>query len=71
MSTLKLITGLLMFVLFLNGKQINNNEKWEQIYSVIKNMEEPSFPSKEFDITDFGAVADGKTLNTKAINNTW
>lgn len=67
MSTLKIITGLLLFVLFFDGKQTNNDEKWQQIYTDIENIEEPSFPSKEFDITDFGAVADGKIINTEAI----
>ena len=32
-------------------------------------VEQPSFPDYSVSITDFGAVADGKTLNTEAINN--
>ena len=32
-------------------------------------MEQPVFPEYSVNITDFGAVADGKTLNTEAINN--
>lgn len=32
-------------------------------------VEQPSFPGYSVSITDFGAVADGKTLNTEAINN--
>ena len=29
----------------------------------------PVFPSKQVSIADFGAVADGVTMNTQAINN--
>ena len=32
-------------------------------------VEQPSFPEYSVSITDFGAVADAKTLNTEAINN--
>lgn len=32
-------------------------------------VEQPSFPDYSVNIKDFGAVADGKTLNTEAINN--
>ena len=32
-------------------------------------VEQPSFPDYSVSITDFGAVADAKTLNTEAINN--
>lgn len=32
-------------------------------------VQQPSFPAYEVNITDFGAVGDGVTLNTEAINN--
>ncbi|MBQ8674063.1 MAG: glycoside hydrolase family 28 protein [Bacteroides sp.] len=35
----------------------------------MKRVERPSFPDYTVNITDFGAVADGVTLNTKAIND--
>ena len=35
----------------------------------MSEVEQPSFPDYSVSITDFGAVADGKTLNTEAINN--
>ena len=35
----------------------------------MQQVEQPVFPEYSVNITDFGAVADGKTLNTKAINN--
>lgn len=35
----------------------------------MQQVEKPVFPEYSVNITDFGAVADGKTLNTEAINN--
>jgi polygalacturonase len=68
MSAIKGIIGLMLFLLLLNGEQTNSEDKWKEIYTVMGQMEEPSFPTKEFKITDFGAVGDGKTMNTVAIN---
>lgn len=68
MCKLKLLTGLLFSFFLLNGQQIDNKEKWDQIYAIMDQMQDPSFSSKEFKVTDYGAVADGKTMNTVAIN---
>ena len=54
--------------LLLHGQEVNNNVKWDQIYAVMEQMKDPTFTAKEYKITDFGAVADGKTMNTVAIN---
>ncbi|MCX7876467.1 MAG: glycoside hydrolase family 28 protein [Melioribacteraceae bacterium] len=35
----------------------------------MKTLTVPKFPNKEFSIVKFGAVGDGQTLNTKAIND--
>ena len=35
----------------------------------MSEVEQPLFPDYSVSIIDFGAVADGKTLNTEAINN--
>lgn len=45
-----------------------NKAAWEVANSIIKNMVEPTFPDKVYNIVDFGAVANGKTRNTDAIN---
>ncbi|WP_130733801.1 glycoside hydrolase family 28 protein [Flavobacterium sp. J27] len=34
---------------------------------ILKNVTEPQFKSDVFNVVDFGAIADGKTLNTNAI----
>jgi polygalacturonase len=66
---------LIIFVLFLtipglNGISQNCEEKtaWEEAYKIIQNLDEPGFPDKEYNIAAFGAVGDGVTKNTAAIN---
>jgi polygalacturonase len=45
-------------------------DSWSKADSILCEITEPSFPHVTFNILDFGAIADGKTLNTTAINNT-
>ena len=40
---------------------------WEQLPGILKNVKTPEFPDRDFDITQFGAKADGKTDCTEAI----
>lgn len=51
----------------------HNNTYTEQLYKDIPFempvVQRPSFPDYQVDIRDFGAKADGETLNTEAINN--
>lgn len=35
----------------------------------MEKVAQPQFPDYKVRITDFGAIPDGKTLNTQAINN--
>ena len=44
----------------------NENTGWEQVPEILKKIAEPKFPDNEFNIMKYGAVADGKTLCTKA-----
>ena len=39
---------------------------WEQVPEILKKIVPPEFPDTVFNITKYGAVADGKTLCTKA-----
>src|SRR4051812_42059620 len=50
--------------------QLQNEEQQYIDNAPFKNtsIHEPVFPDKEFSIKNFGAVADGITLNTEAIN---
>src|SRR5262249_40371913 len=40
---------------------------WAQVHALLGRGKAPTFPDREFKITDYGAVADGKTDNTEAI----
>jgi len=45
-----------------------NKKSWDEAYTIIKNLNEPKFPDKVYNIVEFGAVGDGVTKNTVAIN---
>jgi polygalacturonase len=49
----------------------NNDEKyqgdWEKAQQIRSVVKVPTFPNNQFNITDFGAVNDGKTNNSQAI----
>lgn len=40
---------------------------WQDYDAILARIKAPTFPAKDFLITDFGAIADGKTEATKAI----
>ena len=57
------------FSFCLNTLNIGSNPAdWDKADSILCEITEPSFPDVTFNILDFGAVGDGKTLNTNAIN---
>lgn len=68
MSSFYPVFSLALLLFLYPAQQPDVNEKWDEIYSVISQIKEPVFPDKTFKITDFGAVPDGTTLNTAAIN---
>ncbi|MGV3586274.1 MAG: glycoside hydrolase family 28 protein [Adhaeribacter sp.] len=43
-----------------------NNDVWEQAAAILKEIKAPEFPEKDFVITSYGAVGDGKTNCTEA-----
>lgn len=70
MKSIKLIIALALIATFSwSAKAIQDEKKWAEIYEIVDNIKEPVFPDKTFNIVDFGAKADGTTLNTKAIDN--
>jgi len=48
--------------------QSKKEDPWKKSEAILKEISEPVFPDQKFSITDFGAVGDGTTLNTSAIN---
>jgi polygalacturonase len=51
------------------GKQVSTvseTSPWKKMDLIIKSIPETHFLNKEYNINDFGAVADGKTMNTAA-----
>ena len=42
-------------------------DAWQRASDIARNVRAPVFPDRTFDITTFGALPDGKTLNTAAI----
>ena len=49
-----------------NDKNGGTKTGWEYVPEILKHIKTPVFPDKDFDITKYGAVADGKTLCTDA-----
>src|SRR3972149_4144859 len=39
---------------------------WEQADEILSRIKPPTFPDKDFNVTDYGAVGDGKTDCTEA-----
>ena len=50
------------------NKKNNKDEVWKEANKIIETIGTTSFPDQVFNIVDFGAIADEKTLNTLAIN---
>ena len=50
----------------ISGIDKYDNQGWDQVPDILKNIVAPKFPDRKFDITKYGAVADGKTLSTSA-----
>ncbi len=51
------------------GKQVSavsQANPWKKMDLIIKSIPQTHFPDKIYNVNDFGAIADGKTLNTSA-----
>lgn len=49
------------------NQKIESGADWSKAEEILKSIKAPQFPNAEFNIVDFGAVNDGKTLCTAAI----
>lgn len=57
-----------IYVTSLSGCVSQRNVGWEQANEILSRIKAPQFPAKDFNITDYGAVGDGKIDCTQAIN---
>lgn len=55
-------------VILLGGCVSQTNSGWGQADKILSRIKAPQFPAKDFNITDYGAVGNGKTNCTQAIN---
>ena len=67
MKTCKFIL-IAVCIILLNGCAGKKNVGWEQADIILSRIKAPQFPDKDFIITDYGAIGDGKTNCRKAIN---
>ncbi|MCX5632404.1 MAG: glycoside hydrolase family 28 protein [Phycisphaerae bacterium] len=63
-----LILPVSICVILLIGPVSQANAGWEQANKILSRIKAPQFPNRDFNITDYGAVGDGKTNCTEAIN---
>ena len=49
---------------------VSETSPWKKMDLIIKSIPQTHFLEKDYSITDFGAVADGKTMNTEAFAKT-
>jgi polygalacturonase len=57
---------LLLVCLILLTATAGANAGWEQVPKILSGIKAPSFPDRDFKITDYGAVGDGNTNCTEA-----
>ena len=48
------------------ASQAGEDDPWVKAADIVRTVKTPVIPTRRFDITDFGAKADGVTLNTQA-----
>lgn len=56
-----LLLSLLLLLNACKSTQQTTSDPWDQVASILRNIQVPAFPEKDFVVTEFGAVADGAT----------
>src|SRR4051812_12290241 len=54
-------------ILFLGSKASAATEGWDLIPEILKRIVPPTFPSRDFKVTDYGAVANGTNDSSAGI----
>jgi len=57
---------LILFIILPSWAGEGNSVSWDTAQEILRRIHPPTFPDREFLITDFGAVGDGKTDCTEA-----
>ena len=62
-------TAVLLFTVLFATKSASGQttDGWQQLPALLARIKAPTFPNRDFKITDYGALADDKTDNTEAI----
>ncbi|WP_125723073.1 glycoside hydrolase family 28 protein [Flavobacterium ustbae] len=73
--TIKKLLFLTAFGLFAtscarHASSVSSENPWKKMDLVVKSIPQTNFSDKTYNINDFGAVGDGKTLNTAAFQKT-
>jgi len=64
---MKTFLSLLFVGFFASSTPTSDQAEWNQVPAILKRIVAPKFPAHNFTITDYGAVAGGKTDCTEAI----
>ena len=68
----RILWVLALLPLFTTGcvqtKQVSAD--WDDVPAILKRIVPPTFPAKDFPVTEFGAVGDGQTPDTQAVQET-
>ncbi len=69
-DSLFLLMGTILCCLSCKGvKNMDYQEYWRMKEHIEQGLKEPSFPNREYNVIDYGAVSDGLTKNTTAFSN--
>ncbi len=66
---LLLLPGLVFSVLSCSTSASLPDKGWDQLQQILSQIEPPSFPARDFNISEFGATGDGQTNCTEAFKN--
>ncbi|UCG57698.1 MAG: glycoside hydrolase family 28 protein [Phycisphaerales bacterium] len=62
----RMVVSALFCLCLILGPISQVNAGWEQVHEILSRIDPPEFPSRDFKITDYGAVGDGETDCTEA-----
>jgi len=68
---IKFFTTILVSFIFIVCSGLNNQPDggWDSVPQILEKIKAPVFKNQEFNILEFGAIGDGKTLNTEAFKS--